>query len=186
MLENTNLWDHISKVKQDVLRGNFNGNIGEVYTGGSYQRPKVKSFLSAGDNFTATFSTDGVRYSKSSNKEFWPVTVTINELNVFLKPSFMALTALWSDSKPKPETFLLPFVQEAQKLDREGFTWVRNGISHVSRVRFIIGVLDAPARAMIANVNQFNGEYGCGYCLDPGTRVKKGDGHVQVYKKKLL
>jgi hypothetical protein len=184
MLENTNLWDHISKVKQDVLRGNFNGNIGEVYTGGSYQRPKVKSFLSAGDNFTATFSTDGVRYSKSSNKEFWPVTVTINELNVFLKPSFMALTALWSDSKPKPETFLLPFVQEAQKLDREGFTWVRNGISHVSRVRFIIGVLDAPARAMIANVNQFNGEYGCGYCLDPGTRVKKGDGHVQVYPKK--
>ncbi|KZS10215.1 Uncharacterized protein APZ42_025376 [Daphnia magna] len=57
-------------------------------------------------------------------------------------------------------------------------------ISHVSRVRFIIGILDAPARAMVANVNQFNGEYGCGYCLDPRTRVKKGDGHVQVYPKK--
>jgi hypothetical protein len=82
-----------------------------------------------------TFGTDGVRYSKSSNKEFWAVTVTNKELiSVFLKPSFMALTAVWSQSKPKPETFLLPIVQEAQKLDHEDFAWIRNGISHVSSV----------------------------------------------------
>jgi len=37
---------------------------------------------------------------------------------------------------------------------------------------------------MVAKVNQFNGEYGCGYCLDDGVRVKKGDGHVQVYSLK--
>jgi hypothetical protein len=46
----------------------------------------------------------------------------------------MALTALWSESKPKPETFFLPIVQEAQKLDHEGFAWIRNGINHVSSV----------------------------------------------------
>jgi hypothetical protein len=38
---------------------------------------------------------------------------------------------------------------------------------------------------MVANINQFNGECGCGNCLDPGTGVKKQDGqHVQIYPLK--
>jgi hypothetical protein len=37
---------------------------------------------------------------------------------------------------------------------------------------------------MVANVNQFEVECGCGNCLDPGTGVKKEDGHVQVYPLK--
>lgn len=88
----------------------------------------------------------------------------------------MALTALWCESKPKPETFLLPFVQDAQKLDNEGFTWIWNGISHVSRVRFIMCVLDAPARAMVANVNQLNGERNMmvvGILLTPELELRK-------------
>lgn len=36
---------HVSKVKEDVLRGNFNGHIGEFYTCSSCQRPKVTYIL---------------------------------------------------------------------------------------------------------------------------------------------
>ena len=38
-------------------------------------------------------------------------------------------------------------------------------------------IADAPARAKICNSKQFNGQYGCLHCLNPGTRF----GRIQVY-----
>lgn len=34
---------------------------------------------------------------------------------------------------------------------------------------------------MMQNFKQFNGEFGCSYCLQKGTVVEKGQGHVRVY-----
>ena len=47
---------------------------------------------------------------------------------------------------------------------------------------FFVGVVaDLPARAMLLNVSQFNGYFGCNFCLHPGVNHKTGRGHVMVY-----
>lgn len=45
----------------------------------------------------------------------------------------------------------------------------------------LIGICDSVARPQIRCSTQFNGEYGCGLCLNPGKEVKKGNGHTRVY-----
>jgi hypothetical protein len=37
---------------------------------------------------------------------------------------------------------------------------------------------------MLANLTQFNGEYGCGHCEHPGSRARQGAGTVQIYELK--
>lgn len=41
----------------------------------------------------------------------------------------------------------------------------------MSRVLYLLGILDAPAHAMVGNMHQFNGVLGCNYCLNPGERL---------------
>ena len=44
------------------------------------------------------------------------------------------------------------------------------------------GVFDAPARCLFQNLVQFNGFYGCPYCLTPGETVKTSErGHTHAY-----
>jgi len=39
---------------------------------------------------------------------------------------------------------------------------------------------------MLSNMTQFNGEYGCEYCLNPGFSVRKGNGTAHVYDVPLI
>ena len=53
-----------------------------------------------------------------------------------------------------------------------------------TRVRgYVIGgCFDLPARAMVRNSMQFNGEYGCTFCEQPGeTLTTEQGGHPLVY-----
>ncbi len=130
--------------------------------------------------------TDGFRVTKSSRVEIWPLTVTVNEVSVLLKSKNLLLVSLWSGvGKPTPETFLKPFVEEARTLEKVGVTWTRHGISRVSKIRFLLGVMDAPARAMVTNIHQYNGLFGCGWCLVPGFYIPKGDGQSRIFPLKF-
>lgn len=44
-----------------------------------------------------------------------------------------------------------------------------------------MGINDALVRPKLRNYIQFNGQYGCGLCLNVGKRVKKGKGSVTIY-----
>lgn len=54
-----------------------------------------------------------------------------------------------------------------------------NGI--IYKVRVLIISTDTVARPLVRNSTQFNGEFGCDFCLHPGERVPKGKGSVRVY-----
>ena len=130
-----------------------------------------------------TFSSDGVKPHKSSPLTMWPITCSINELDTHMKAKFISLCCLYaSNSKPPPETILKPFVDQTISLFKEGFVWCdASGRKHKTKVMFCLCVADAPARAMFCNVTQFNGAFGCGHCLHPGSRARQGKGTVQVY-----
>ena len=46
--------------------------------------------------------------------------------------------------------------------------------------------MDAPARSAIQNITQYNGKFGCSYCLHEGERIPVGRGYARIYRKKGL
>ena len=171
MLSSTNLWGLLKKNDPYKLRD----YIGEVFTGSIYQRKCIKNFMRNPDNFTMFFSTDGINPTSDSNITIWPLFVGFNELRTCHKSEFLFMQALWVGcKKPRMSTLFTPFIAETEKLTKEGFKWSDgNGNPHHSRVKFILFVADAPARAALCDCTQYNGECGCMHCEHPGKQVEK-------------
>lgn len=114
----------------------------------------------------------------------WPLTCSINEIDTEEKANFLAMCCLfYSDSKPPPDTFLKPFVVQSISFFNVRFLCKdSDGIERRSKVMFCVCIADAPARAMLSNLRQYNGEYGCVHCIHPGSRARKKGGTVQIYK----
>lgn len=47
----------------------------------------------------------------------------------------------------------------------------------ILRAKLLLGVFDLPAKALALNCLQYNGQYGCAYCLDSGTYIS----HRRLY-----
>lgn len=52
---------------------------------------------------------------------------------------------------------------------------------HTLQVYCICSVADAPARAQMLNTLQYNGYYGCGWCLHPGVAVDGNYVHTNIF-----
>ncbi|KAG1703703.1 hypothetical protein GQR58_004165 [Nymphon striatum] len=122
---------------------------------------------------TLLLNADGVSVFKSSNYSVWPILATINELPPHLRRQHIIMGGLWfRSSKPTMNTFLKPFTDELFKLGTMGFQ-----TRHVNRKAFVLALsADAPARAIIRNCKQFNGAYGCDWCVQEGTAVPNANG----------
>lgn len=84
--------------------------------------------------------------------------------------------------KPKVETIICNSVTEIRKQSNTGFQWRLNNSIFTSTVDVIGCCVDSVARAMVQNLEQFNGLFGCLWCLHSGTQVRKDDGTVRVYE----
>ena len=128
-------------------------------------------FLAKDENFSMTFGSDGVNIFNSSKDSLWPIFLSINELNFKCNSKHILMQGLWFGKKPNQRTFLRPFILEAWKLFEQGFLWENEGKVTQSPVLFLIGVLDAPARAAFTCQHQWNGTCGCGWCYHPGESI---------------
>ncbi|XP_066928812.1 uncharacterized protein [Clytia hemisphaerica] len=128
-------------------------------------------------------NTDGVSLFKSSKMQIWPIYYTINELSPSIRyqRKYRLFAGLWFDlKKPHFKTFLMPFVTELQEF-AQGKPLKTTAGPKTVKVHLLSGVFDAPAKCQFQNIVQFNGEYGCPYCLEPGITVKAGKGHTHCY-----
>ena len=80
----------------------------------------------------------------------------------------MASRDEYSKSASRYSYVLEPVLKQIDELDLE--ISVPGGIRHL-KAKLLLGVFDLPAKAAALNVKQFNGEYGCNYCLDKGKYV---------------
>lgn len=178
MFENSNFGTLLSH-RFDRHKTNIE-NIEDVYDGSQYQ--KIMGDKDA-SHISLTWNTDGVPIFESSKYCMWPIQCLINELPVHLRKKHALLAGLWfGTTKPSIDCFLRPFVSEVNRLATEGFNWLSNS-KHTCKtfVHAIVCSADAVARCMLQGIKQFNGKYGCSWCLHPGERVEKGDGSVRVY-----
>ena len=157
-------------------------SVDDIFDGKLYKNICERSNLKNDYSFSLTFNSDGVPVFKSSSFSIWPILTFINEFPPEYRKKHMLLAGLWfGSSKPTVTSFFKPFVDEMKKLSCNGFEWLLNGEKIVSYVYCLVCSCDSVARAMLQNIKQFNGKYGCNWCLHPGTRVEKGKGSVQVY-----
>ena len=77
--------------------------------------------------------------------------------------------------KPDMTIVLEPVLKQIDELDLE--ISVPGGIRHL-KAKLLLGVFDLPAKAAALNVKQFNGEYGCNYCLDKEGSFSIGSIHL--------
>lgn len=122
-------------------------------------------------------NTDGVPVFKSSKVSVWPLYYIINELEYEKR-----MSSECQGKKPAMWTFLRPHMNALKELE--------SGVEFESPSRgrfFCKAVLlactcDLPARCLVCNSMQYNGEYGCWKCLQPGKTVKTGQrGHARGF-----
>ena len=160
-------------------------NIEDVYDGKLYKELSAKGVLSSGDNISFLMNTDGVPVFKSSKVSIWPLYYIINELEYGkrIARENMLFAGLWfGEKKPAMWTFLRPHMNALKELE----TGVE--FESPSRGQFVCKALllactcDLPARCLVCNSMQYNGEYGCWKCLQPGKTVKTGQrGHARAF-----
>ena len=75
----------------------------------------------------------------------------------------------------------MEIIKEMNNLSTEPIIWKVNDSIKESCVYFLKGSMDALARCVVQGTIQFNGEYGCDFCKEPGRTITKGRGHCRIY-----
>ena len=91
----------------------------------------------------------------------------------------MMVGALWlGPCKPPMQTLLPRVLSKIETLQTTGIQFQTSEGIKILKAKLLVGVFDQPAKAMVLNVVQFNGYYGCPYCLDKG--VHKSHRHLYL------
>ena len=174
----------LQNLPDNLVRDRFkenNDKIEDIFDGQKYK--ENKNFLSNRDNISFTWNTDGVPVFESSRFSVWPIFLTINEVIPNKRKDYTILHSLWyGKQRPHMSTFLKPFVEDLSALYSDGFKWTdKHGIIHITRCIPLLATVDSVARASLQGIKQFNGEFGCSFCIHPGKVVPKGNGTTRVY-----
>ncbi|KAK3910089.1 Halomucin [Frankliniella fusca] len=147
--------------------------IEDILDGREYQRIRQAPIPLTPYEFTYNFNLDGLRVSKSSKTEVWPIFIRINEFPPNLRQSNGVLAGLWLDSKyVNFRLFMKTFAKQSTKLASNGVRWKPNGNDEqVSRFRPACCVADAKGRAGILNMAQYSGSLGCPFCEHQGIKL---------------
>jgi len=177
----TNLQYRFSRVKL------HESNYEDIYDGKLYKELMTPNgILSSKNNISLTWNVDGLPLFKSSKFSLWPLYFIINELRYKLRTlkENMIIAGLWfGERKPSMNIYLKPIIKELMILEQHGVE-VQPPMcgSFVSNVVVLAGTCDLPAKCLVLNCIQFNGEHGCSKCLEPGiTLTTSARGHTHVY-----
>ena len=155
----------------------------DIWNGSFYREFNI---LNAGlKKLTLTWNCDGVPLFKSSKNSLWPIRCMINELPFSVATNYVLLAAIYfGKCKPCMTSLLEPFVNMINNINEVGGVKWFHPIEYKlisSHIYASFCCCDAPARCQVQGINQYNGEYGCSWCLEKGNMIQKGRGYTRVY-----
>ncbi|XP_049272799.1 uncharacterized protein LOC125758995 [Rhipicephalus sanguineus] len=150
---------------------NHDGSLGDLYDGEMY-RNFAAATQQCGPRISFTLNADGTPLFKSSGTSIWPIQLIVNEVPAEQRMSKLLLAALWFwKEKPNMELFQSTFVKQMSQLSESGFVLEQKGQLQTFKAYCICCVVDSVARAPMQGVTQFNGYFGCNWCLQKGERA---------------
>lgn len=158
-------WDEIQIYNQTIVN-DHGENITDAYSG-SLSKEKLQKNTNI---LSLMLNTDGISLKKSNKKSVWPVQLICNFLPPHLRYSnenIITVAFYYNEEKPDMMIFFEPFANEMEYLELNGFVFNQ----HVFRAAVTSAVLDLPAKAAFQQTMQFNGYFGCGFCLHSGKNV---------------
>jgi len=160
--------------------------ISDITDGSEYKRTNInrKQY-----DITLMLNTDGACIKKSSTASLWPICFMIAKVSPHLRRFFLTCVGIWyADTKPEMNTYLRPLCLKLRSCFKEGgITWThpRTNMSYKSLIRVPLIIADAPARAMVLNMQNHNSKYGCHTCEIKTKKIhhpQSGKIHRRVYK----
>ena len=189
--KNKEFCDMVRKHRFEHFENNKEDKLSDIYDGLLYKRLfQNDGILSSPNNLSLSLNTDGAPLFKSSNISIWPVYMLINELPITQrkKRNYALFYGVWiSCRKPQMWSFLKPLYEELNVLGSKGHTFCDYyGSTFDCKCFLLTCTCDLPARAIVYNCNQFNGDYSCWFCLQKGETFKHesvGISHVFPFKE---
>ena len=132
------------------------------------------NFLSFPEHAGLILCSDGAQLFKSCGQSLWPIQLAIANFppEIRMNIDYLLLAGVWLGTvKPVIDKIVQPVLDKIEKLYHCGVD-VRtpDGPKRV-KACLLMGVFDLIAKAMATNCTQFNGNYGCLYCLDKGLHM---------------
>lgn len=157
--------------QQNREKKNIDG-IEDIHDGNRYKLLQSRGQpLYSTNNFSYTSNTDGFPSAESSNTTIWPHYGIVNELSLNVRFKNKVLFGIWVDQcEPDMNTFLKPFVEKANFLSTQGFTWEEKSNDFVEKRKnhsLIVPttfVVDSMARCKLLNMKQVSANQGCTFC----------------------
>ena len=146
------------------------GCIEDIYDEKLYR--EFVNNLSSDDRYayaTVIFNTDGAPVFKSSDYSIWPIYITLNEIPIQERFSNTITVGLWfGRNKPEMTVFLDVFVELMNSLSTKGILCKIKDVERRVKIYALLACVDTMARAPMNCTSQFNGYYGCDWCLHKG------------------
>ena len=154
-----------------------NGDLRDIQDGRVYQKFILEDPRARGRRiFSIVASSDGAPLIKSKSFSIWPLMCFLVELPPQERYKFenVMLTGLWyGKGKPNVPLFLKRFVDELSDLANGVEFTDDTGQPILSVCRIQSVVPDLPAKSMLFNLKQYNGQFGCSTCKHPGRYDKE-------------
>ncbi|KAG0418280.1 hypothetical protein HPB47_004984 [Ixodes persulcatus] len=146
--------------------------MGDIMGGAFYRRQREELNLKM--DVTITVNSDGSPLFISSKFSIWPVQMTMNELPPNLRCKNLTILMLWyGQSHPDMTLVLQAFAKQMDLLTKTGVEWTCDGETFISKAVYCVCCsADSPSRALMQNMVQYTGYYGCGWYLHPGKTVE--------------
>ncbi|KAL7307604.1 hypothetical protein TKK_0000292 [Trichogramma kaykai] len=158
------------------------GHYKDIYDGYLYQ--KFVSSLSPEDQkqyVTVTFNSDGAAPFKSSPLSVWPIYLMVNEIPPQERFKNIITCAIWFNrKKPDMKSFLKEFVLMINNISNKGISCTIMGKKLDLKLYSLVCCVDSVARAPMQGLTQFNGKFGCNWCLHPTTWCKSSKYPIKI------
>lgn len=134
-------------------------------------------------NLTLLMNTDGANVFESNTQSLWPIQFYLNFLppsHRFIVSNIIVGALYFGEKKPDVLNFFLPLAKEIQDLQRRGIVVEIGEVEWTFNIYLTQGSFDLPAKATMQQLMQYNGSYGCSYCLHPGESIKNQKGISRI------
>lgn len=159
---------------QANFESNKNGTISDVHDARILQQLYEKYRSTETNVLSLSMNIDGANYYKSNQMSMWPIQLVQSYLppsRRYDKNNIIVAGLYYGDSKPDCLEYCAPLVNELKSL-QHNFIIEIGGDKYQFYPVLTHCIVDLPARSMIQQITQFNGEYACPFCLHPGTKIK--------------